>query len=98
MEEDHPNAAVQIWPSGKAPADLCLLLDGRITFDWVAYVPKSLNDPAVIALLTGSAPESQYLQRVELTDGGLLLAGPSPDRSQAAAAHAGGQYSGQRTL
>jgi hypothetical protein len=95
MEEHHLHTAVQIWPSGKAPADLCRKLDRNVTFDWVAYVPKCLNDPGIVALLTGSATDPQYIQRVDLADGSLLLAGPSADLAEAVA-HPQVPYSGQR--
>jgi hypothetical protein len=67
-------SSIQVWPRIDAPEWLLQLLRRRTHFDWVAHVPRDLNDDEVIGLLFRDARETRA-ETMNLADGSALVIG-----------------------
>ena len=75
-------SSIQVWPKTDAPEWLLQLVEARACFDWVALVPRDLNDPEIVGLLLRRAQELRT-DMVSLADGSALLIGRFGGRQNA---------------
>lgn len=67
--------SIQIWALGDAPDHLRKELSGGLSLDWVAYVPKELEEEGLLALFNRGPGLAAAQREIRLGSGDLLLAG-----------------------
>ena len=67
--------SIQIWALGDAPDHLRKELSGELSLEWMALVPKELEEDCLLALFDRGPGLAAAKCEVRLNSGDLLLAG-----------------------